>query len=69
MLLFGKYQNIMNFLWRPIKVAYYPEIIILLSFGMNPQLINMDLWEGMIIKDNIYTYTSQNIYTRHKNLH
>jgi len=32
---------------------------------MHPQLINMDLQEGIIIKGiYTYTYTSQNIYTR-----
>jgi hypothetical protein len=34
-----------------------------LKLGMHSQLINMDLQEGMVIKNiyNIYTYTFQNI--------
>jgi hypothetical protein len=41
--------NIMNSCEGPIKVAHCKKIN--LSFGMHPQLINMDLQEGMVIKD------------------
>jgi hypothetical protein len=33
-----------------VKVAHYKNKI-KLSFGMHPQLINMDLQEGMVIKN------------------
>jgi hypothetical protein len=44
----GDYQNIMTFYEGPIKVVHCKKIK--LSFEMHPQLINMDLQEGIVIK-------------------
>jgi hypothetical protein len=41
--------NIMDSSEGPIKVAHRKKVK--LSFGMHPQLINMYLREGMVIKD------------------
>jgi hypothetical protein len=44
--MFGEYQSIMIFCQGLIKMAHSKKIK--LSFGMHPQLINMDLQEGMV---------------------
>jgi hypothetical protein len=48
MLMFGEWQNIMIFLWRANESGQLERKK--LSFGMHPQLINMDLQEGMVTK-------------------
>jgi hypothetical protein len=48
MLMFWEYQSIVIFFERPIKVAH--EKIIIIEHHVHPQLINIDLQEGMVIK-------------------
>jgi hypothetical protein len=48
-LMFMEYQNIILFVWRINQSG--PLQKIKLCFGIHSQLINMDLQEGMVIKD------------------